>query len=283
MGEKILMDMRMLNLGCGQRLHPDWVNVDFSTRSPRVMEADLRRGVPFADGSFDVVYHSHLLEHFDRDKSQRLLEECHRVLIWGGILRVAVPDLEAIARLYMEKLSAALAGDVEAIADYDWMMLELYDQTVRTRSGGKMKWYLEQSQIPNREFVASRMGWFRESTKRQRGPQPARQRQSPPWIRFLRAETYLERLKRLVLGAEYATLQEARFRHSGEIHAWMYDRFSLARLLRCVGFVDVRRCGAAESDIPGWGSFMLDVEADGVVRKPDSLFMECRKPESNRA
>ena len=35
-----------------------------------VIAHDLRRGIPFADESFDVVYHSHVLEHLSR-KSRR--------------------------------------------------------------------------------------------------------------------------------------------------------------------------------------------------------------------
>lgn len=271
------MTGRRLNLGCGQRYHPDWVNVDFSSCPPHVQGADLRRGIPFSDSCFGVVYHSHVLEHFEREQAQYFLEECFRVLAPNGLLRVAVPDLEGIVRTYLDRLEKAADGDRGAEADYDWIMLEMYDQTVRTRSGGQMKDYLSQPRIPNPEFVGARMGWLRDSSSQSKAPKAVSAPKPQKWRRFLRTEIYLERLKRLVLGGEYEILQEGRFRRGGEIHAWMYDRFSLARLLGSVGFVDIRQCSAQESLIPNWGSYRLDTVEDGSVRKPDSLFMECRK------
>jgi hypothetical protein len=72
--------------------------------------------------------------------------------------------------------------------------------------------------------------------------------------------------------------QIAKFRESGEIHQWMYDRFSLSRLLRQAGFAEDRVCAAGQSGIPNFNSYGLDLTADGAVRKPDSLFMEAAKP-----
>ena len=58
----------------------------------------------------------------------------------------------------------------------------------------------------------------------------------------------------------------------------MYDRYSLARLLRDSGFRDPVRREANESLIPGWTKFNLDTEPDGTVYKPDSMYMEAVKP-----
>ncbi len=70
----------------------------------------------------------------------------------------------------------------------------------------------------------------------------------------------------------------AAFRALGEVHNWMYDRVSLRALLQSVGFAEVKACGAAESSIPGFAAYGLDTNPDGSTRKPDSLFMEARKP-----
>jgi hypothetical protein len=79
------------------------------------------------------------------------------------------------------------------------------------------------------------------------------------------------------LDKELDTRQISQFRLSGEVHQWMYDRYSLGVLLRDAGFQNIQVCRADESDIPNFGSYLLDIEADGSVRKPDSLFMEARK------
>ena len=81
----------------------------------------------------------------------------------------------------------------------------------------------------------------------------------------------------MLLGKEYELLQVARYRDSGEIYRWMYDRFSMKRLLERIGFVKVKICSADESLIPDWGTCNLDVLDGGQVRKPDSLFIECKK------
>jgi len=91
--------MKAINLGCGQRFHPDWTNVDYSPSGPEVRAYDIRKGVPFADGTFDVVYLSHVLEHFSKTEGPNLLVECLRVLRQNGTIRVVVPDLECIVRL----------------------------------------------------------------------------------------------------------------------------------------------------------------------------------------
>jgi hypothetical protein len=71
--------------------------------------------------------------------------------------------------------------------------------------------------------------------------------------------------------------EEGFFRQSGEVHRWMYDAHSLRRALGGAGFVGVRRLGAQESGIPGFARYALDVDEQGRVRKPDSLFMEAQR------
>ena len=48
--------------------------------------------LPFRDGSFDVVFHQGLLEHFDKPQAAALLSENIRVLRPGGLLLVDVPQ-----------------------------------------------------------------------------------------------------------------------------------------------------------------------------------------------
>ncbi len=106
----------------------------------RVWDAD--DGLPFKDGSVDGCYASHLLEHLPRETARRLLLECLRVLRSGGVLRLAVPDLEVIVGEYLHVLGRAQAGDPAAMKQYEWITLELLDQLVRVESGGEMGRYL---------------------------------------------------------------------------------------------------------------------------------------------
>lgn len=244
-----------LNLGCGHRFHPAWTNVDFRSTGPEVIAHNLRQGIPFDDESFYIVYHSHLLEHFHKIEAEHFLRECYRVLKDEGIIRVVVPDLEQIVRLYLTALERASQGFEEWDAHYEWMMLELYDQVVRNYSGGEMADYLAKQSIPNEGFVLNRLGSdgkeMMESIRKYGRKSSANEQFNPQKI--------------------------GEFRLSGEVHQWMYDRYSLAKLLKRAGFIDLRICSADESQIPDFNSFHLDIDPNGAVRKPSSLFMEARK------
>jgi predicted SAM-dependent methyltransferase len=260
-----------LNLGCGQHFHPDWTNVDIVSTGEGVIAHDLRQGIPFPDASFDVVYHSHVLEHLPKAKATPFLQECFRVLRPSGVIRVVVPDLEQLARLYLTALEQASQGCEEWQANYDWILLEMYDQTVRGHSGGEMAAYLAQDPIPNETFVIQRLGREAKTLMHLLRQQPL---QSP-------TQTLSDddmRLKTLLGEAGYQALQIGRFRQSGEVHQWMYDRYSLKVLLENAGFHQVRVCSAYESRIPNYAMYGLDVEPDGQIRKPDSIFVEAIKP-----
>jgi predicted SAM-dependent methyltransferase len=278
--------MRALNLGCGDRFDPNWENVDFAPADPTVKAYDLRKGIPYPDNCFDVVYHSHVLEHFSKGEAPQFLRECFRVLAPSGIIRVVVPDLECIARRYLEALGKASQGVTNWDRNYEWMVLEMYDQTVREKSGGDYTEYFRQEPFPNWDFISQRLGTsaelFREFAMR--GGVPGHTSGGRPplnWAKVIRnpGAAIRGKLIRFVLGEkDWNSLQLGRFRKGGEIHMWMYDSYSLARLLRDTGFSNPQRQTATESRIPNWNSLHLDFEADGRVYKADSLYMEAFRP-----
>jgi SAM-dependent methyltransferase len=66
----------------------------------RLRYLDLTRAFPFADDSLAAIYSSHTFEHLHVDAAERALAECHRILMPGGVLRIAVPNLDAIIATY---------------------------------------------------------------------------------------------------------------------------------------------------------------------------------------
>jgi hypothetical protein len=282
--------MKYLNLGCGSRLHRDWTNVDLQASSPHVLRHDLRHRLPFPSAAFDVVYHSHVLEHLAKNEAPRFIDECSRVLKRGGVLRVVVPDLMTIAKQYLAALVRAETKAPNGEADHEWMMLEMYDQTVRDCPGGEMLRFLRRMPVPNEAFILDRCGMevqkIIESTGNENEKtekQVSRLSQMQKLLgRFFWVDQGLkavrEALLRVLLGTEYHALQIGRFRLSGEIHQWMYDRFSVSRIILESGFTEIVRRNAFTSYVPQWATFNLDTEPDGTVYKPDSLYMEGRKP-----
>jgi len=120
-----------LNLGSGRRVIPGWINIDIHPLiplskipgatwllfklglipevaykmkwPPEMLWHDVRKGLPFGDETVDYIYASHFFEHFRVDEAEKILVECRRVLKPEGILRIVLPDLEILARKYVEK------------------------------------------------------------------------------------------------------------------------------------------------------------------------------------
>jgi len=63
-------------------------------RFRRLRYVNLNRRLPYRDASVAAIYSSHVFEHLHVDVAERTLAECHRVLKPGGVLRIAVPDLD---------------------------------------------------------------------------------------------------------------------------------------------------------------------------------------------
>jgi len=268
----------LVNVGCGGVFHPDWENLDAHPASPQVRRHDLCAGLPYAAGSVDAVYASHVLEHLAPEEAEQFVRECLRVLKPGGVARFAVPDLEGISQLYLRSLEEALGGDAGAGRRYDWALLELYDQAVRTRSGGRMAAFLRGPlTAEERRFVAGRVG--EEVVPSSDGKSRSEDIAGAVKRRLWRLRTLAARCSTMVfLGRQgAAALDEGLFRRGGEVHQWMYDRFSMTRLLDGAGFTGTRICTADESAIAGFAGYKLDA-VDGRPRKPDSLYVEARRP-----
>lgn len=265
--------MILVNLGCGTVYHPAWQNFDLSPAGPQVRLWDIRRGLPFAAGDVDAVYSSHVLEHLDPGDGRALLDEARRVLRPGGVLRIVVPDLEGIARAYLEALAVAEAGGDFTL--HRWTRLELFDQLARRVSGGEMAPFARALNEAQAAAVRTRAGRELDGL---RAPRAARPR--VPVGRMLRRAHYelVRGLVSLTGGPAMArALAEGWFRQKGEIHRVMYDRLVLAELLQQRGFVGVAPVPAGQSAIPGFTGFELDA-VGAEPRKPDSLYLEGTAP-----
>lgn len=155
--------MQILNLGCGSRTSQSCVNIDWSvylrmkksrtgrlvarawlrgvrweafrSLDDRIVVHDLTRGIPAADGSTAAVYHSHVLEHIDREAVPAFFAETLRVLAPGGVHRIVVPDLEPLGRRYVEHLALVDSGSSSA-AEHDQTIAAMIEQMARREAHG---------------------------------------------------------------------------------------------------------------------------------------------------
>jgi len=112
-----------VNIGCGQSPTEGWNNYDNSLairlsgiplvtliaekigflsksqiefisffRGSNIKWADAARHIPEADGSVEVLYSSHMVEHLGREEAVAFVMEARRVLKHDGIIRLAVPN-----------------------------------------------------------------------------------------------------------------------------------------------------------------------------------------------
>jgi predicted SAM-dependent methyltransferase len=102
-----------LHLGSGLVRKEGWVDIDLAGARANLIW-DLRKGIPFEDGTVAAVFHEHLLEHLSMRDGFELTRECHRVLRTGGVLRVAVPDAGACLRSYAKTGNPAWASSQPA-------------------------------------------------------------------------------------------------------------------------------------------------------------------------
>jgi SAM-dependent methyltransferase len=82
--------VRVLDVGCGVRKAPGAIGIDRNPASAADVLCDLDHlPYPFADGSFDRLQATHVIEHVS--DVIRTMEEFHRLVKPGGRVRVVTP------------------------------------------------------------------------------------------------------------------------------------------------------------------------------------------------
>ncbi len=107
--ESLKLEIRRLHIGGEQRV--DGWEIINAVDAPYVDHlgnaADLSI---FADGTFESLYSSHVLEHFDYIELEKVLREWKRVLVPGGKIYVSVPNLDTITALLTKRKKSDLEG-----------------------------------------------------------------------------------------------------------------------------------------------------------------------------
>ncbi|HYP43920.1 MAG TPA: methyltransferase domain-containing protein [Propionibacteriaceae bacterium] len=97
-----------VNIGSGGKPLPGWVNSDVVWRVPLYLDAT--RAWPVPDESVDFVYADNVIEHIPLQLGRQLFAHTFRAMKPGGVFRLATPDVEAVARQYLENGELAQLG-----------------------------------------------------------------------------------------------------------------------------------------------------------------------------
>lgn len=132
-----------VHLGCGDKFIPGWVHVDVKPASHVDHVLDLRNLYGFDAGVANEVYACHVLEHFGRHEVQGVLNEWVRIIKPGGIIRLAVPDFEAVCARYQKtaevsEILGLVCGGQRDDYDYHKMIFDYHSlATMCDRAGLK--------------------------------------------------------------------------------------------------------------------------------------------------
>lgn len=84
------LEIKKLNLGCGESKKEGYINLDRqSILNPDIAHDLNNLPYPFHDNEFELVEARHVLEHLREPFA--VMEELHRILKTGGILKIQVP------------------------------------------------------------------------------------------------------------------------------------------------------------------------------------------------
>ena len=89
-----------LHLGCGKKYIEGFTHIDGIGYDHVDKVTDLKNLSFLKNESVELIYASHVIEHFGRNEINKVLLEWNRVLKRNGTLRLAVPDFEKIVHIY---------------------------------------------------------------------------------------------------------------------------------------------------------------------------------------
>ena len=287
------MRPKMLNLACGATYVVDecWTNIDFNSGADGVIGLNLLEPTPFAAATFDLVYSSHFFEHLPVHRLSAVLDDWHRILVSGGVLRLVLPDCE---EMFCEFLRQRRDGN-HLLADF--VIAEIVDQCVRTYPGGLLSRFYERAALG----VGSESTMLSSYITERNGEAFSYFQDPVNLTRPDQAETWLVRaLRRLRRGALHSTHciadrlriqalyalygrafvdQNISFASVGEKHHWLWDYHQVEQLLLAAGFVSVSRVSHQTSSFRDFPFIPLDMNSDGQPRKGlESMYIEARKP-----
>ena len=101
--------VRMLQIGTADNNKPGWLNTDIE---PSIGQAylDASKPFPLPDRSFKYVFSEQVIEHITYEQGLVMLKESYRILVPGGRVRLATPNLDRFIQLFQQSKTPEMEG-----------------------------------------------------------------------------------------------------------------------------------------------------------------------------
>ncbi|MBB5285126.1 SAM-dependent methyltransferase [Rhabdobacter roseus] len=227
------------------------------------------------------MYSFHVFEHLSYEEGIHALRELHRVLKPGGICRISTPDLEFFAREYVQQLDVLDQEGTDARQDfrYEWSCLNVIDQAVRKKSGGRMAEVLRANNVDKtylKYLNGDSLNFVVDPNHKQSMDSPRRPTYfdgSPAPLVFRMQKLVWAVVRRVLLRLSPGLDVEIQ----NERNRWLYDRISLAKVFKAAGFSEIAIQEYNTSQIEDWERYDYDSSLFGKYPLEPSLFMEGKK------
>lgn len=105
---------RFMNIGGGQFVFPEWLNVDINANENYSIKNNLtgEEQLPIRDLEIELVYSSHCLEHLNDQQVSFVLSEAHRVLHPSGALIIKIPDFDWLLDSYRSSTLSSFSDEL---------------------------------------------------------------------------------------------------------------------------------------------------------------------------
>ncbi len=90
---------KKLHVGCGKNKFSGWINADVVPSSELIVF--LQKKLLFRKKALSRIYTEHVLEHASYEVGLYFMKEAYRVLEIGGVVRLAMPDLDDLIEAYV--------------------------------------------------------------------------------------------------------------------------------------------------------------------------------------
>jgi len=130
-----------LHLGCGTKILNGYINIDVRQLEGVHIVSSIDNLSMFTDNSVELIYCCHVLEHLSRHDVLKTLKEWNRVLKPGGVVRISVPNFEAIVEHYNEykdigKIRGLLYGGQTYPENYHYNIWDMQSMTKQLEEAG---------------------------------------------------------------------------------------------------------------------------------------------------